>query len=55
MNEKPPVSISDLPYIGPVAAPLAQWAQSGNLSNASLTSQQLGLNGPLNGSRLTVM
>lgn len=29
VNERPPVTLSDLPYIGPVAAPLAQWAQSG--------------------------
>ncbi len=48
-NEKSLVTISDLPYIGPVAAPLAQWVQSGSLSNASLTSQQLGLSGPLSG------
>ncbi|MEN9916315.1 MAG: hypothetical protein RLY40_247, partial [Pseudomonadota bacterium] len=48
-NEKPPVTLSDLPYIGPVAAPLTQWAQSGSLSNISLTSQQLGLNAPLSG------
>lgn len=33
----------------PVAVPLAQWAQNGSLSNASLTSQQLGLSGPLSG------
>ncbi len=48
-HQPTPIPISALPYVGPVAAPLFDWAQTGTLSNVSLSSQQLGFSGPLSG------